>query len=141
MRVLGLDIGTKRIGVSLSDELGLTAQPMENIIRSEIDEDIGKIRQIVEGADVSEIVIGLPLNINGSEGPQAEMVLDFCTLIRRELKVNVIVWDERFSTRSAERVLLEADLPRRRRKHLRDRVAATIILQSYLDSLSPAGEH
>lgn len=140
MRFLGLDIGSKRIGVSISDELGLTAQGMDTIVRNKIEDDIEKIHRLVENAHITEIVVGLPLNMDGSEGPQAKMALDFCRLIRQRLPVNVVTWDERLSTRSAERTLLEADLSRGRRKHLRDKLAATIILQSYLDSRSHARE-
>ena len=140
MRLLGLDIGSKRIGVSISDELGLTAQGMDTIVRSKVEDDIEKIRRLVESAAITEIVIGLPLNMDGSEGPQAKMALDFCRRIRQKLAVNVVAWDERLTTRSAERTLIEADLSRGRRKHLRDKLAATIILQSYLDSCSHAPE-
>ncbi|MDD5224981.1 MAG: Holliday junction resolvase RuvX [bacterium] len=139
MRVLALDIGEKRMGVSISDELGITAQGLETINRTKLDEDIEKIRQIVTGAGITEIVVGLPLNLDGSEGQSAQKATDFAVILRRELGVNVILWDERLSTVAAERSLLEGDLSRRKRKQLRDRVAATLILQGYLDSLSPSG--
>jgi len=134
-----LDIGEKRIGVSLSDELGITAQGLETINRTKLSEDIDKIRQIVTGAGVTEIVLGLPLNLDGSEGQSAQKAMDFAVILRRDLGVDVILWDERLSTVAAERSLLEGDLSRRRRKQLRDQVAATLILQGYLDSLSHSG--
>ncbi|MCX5858385.1 MAG: Holliday junction resolvase RuvX [Proteobacteria bacterium] len=139
MRILALDIGEKRIGVSLSDELGITAQGLETINRTKLSEDIDKIRQIVTGAGVTEIVLGLPLNLDGSEGQSAQKAMDFAVILRRDLGVDVILWDERLSTVAAERSLLEGDLSRRRRKQLRDQVAATLILQGYLDSLSHSG--
>lgn len=139
MRVLALDIGEKRIGVSISDELGITAQGLDTINRTKLNEDIEKIRQLVESTGITEIVVGLPLNLDGSEGQSAQKATDFAILLRRDLGVNVILWDERLSTVAAEKSLLEGDLSRRRRKHLRDQVAATLILQGYLDSLSHPG--
>jgi len=136
MRVLALDIGEKRIGVSISDELGITAQGLDTINRTKIGEDIEKIRQIVASAGITEIVLGLPLNLDGSEGQSAQKAMDFAVILRRDLGVDVILWDERLSTVAAEKSLLEGDLSRRRRRQLRDQVAATLILQGYLDSLS-----
>ena len=139
MRVLALDIGEKRIGVSISDELGITAQGLDTINRTKLDEDIEKIRRLVESAGITEIVVGLPLNLDGSEGLSAQKATGFAGILRRDLGVNVILWDERLSTVAAEKSLLEGDLSRRRRKQLRDQVAATLILQGYLESLSHPG--
>lgn len=134
MRIMALDVGTKRIGVAMSDELLLTAQGADTIRRTSTDADMGIIKKMVGENDVSEIVVGLPVNMNGTLGPKAREVAEFAEGLKRLVSVPVTSWDERLTTVQAERVLLEADVSRAKRKGSIDKIAAQIILQSYLDS-------
>jgi putative holliday junction resolvase len=133
VRVLGLDIGSKRIGVAVSDELGLTAQGLETLICKNPDEDLGKIARLAEEYHVMEIVVGMPYNMNGTEGPQAQKVRALMQRIGEETHRPVQEWDERLSTAAADRALLEADMSRSKRRKVIDKIAAVIILQGYLD--------
>lgn len=136
-RILALDHGTKRIGVALSDELGWTAQPLETYHRRSLDADVAHIRQLVQDHEVGLVVIGLPIRTNGQLGPEAQAVEQFRKHLEAALPVPVEAWDERHTTQTAESVLLEADLSRAKRKQVIDRVAAAVLLQSYLASQSP----
>ena len=137
-RTLGLDIGRVRIGVALSDPLGDFAQGIDVL-------DAGKdwmslVRDMVRERGVWAVVVGVPVNTDGSRGPEAERVLGIIGKLReaiRDENVEVVPWDERFSTVQAERALLEGDLSRRRRRSVIDKVAASLILQSYLESRRP----
>ena len=139
MRILGLDIGTKRIGIAISDELGWTAQGMKTLHRSNGESDVGEIRDIAREYGVEKIVVGLPRNMNGSLGPQAEMVLGFVQELEEILGVPIITWDERLSTVEATKMFIRADLSRKKRKLKVDMMAAILILQSYLDSIARKG--
>lgn len=134
MRILALDFGSKRIGVATSDELLLTAQGRETIRRTTPDQDISKIVSLVEGGGVIEVVVGLPVNMNGTHSASTREALDFAVRLEKALNVPVRTWDERLTSALAERALLEADTSRARRRELSDRLAAQLILQSYLDS-------
>lgn len=134
MRILALDVGSKRIGLAVSDELGFIAQALKTLDTKGRQRDIESIVRIVNEMDVSEIVVGMPYNMDGSEGPQAQKVLEFADQLSRATTVPVLKWDERMSTVAAERILLEADLSRLKRRKVIDKVAAAIILQGYLDS-------
>ncbi|MGM7702128.1 Holliday junction resolvase RuvX [Pseudalkalibacillus sp. Hm43] len=135
MRKLGLDLGTKTIGIALSDALGWTAQGIETYRRKgDIDQDLAYIRELVEKNDVDKIVVGLPKNMNGTIGPSGEMCQEFAQLIEDTLNVSTVLWDERLTTAAAERMLIEADVSRKKRKGVIDKMAAVLILQSYLDS-------
>ncbi len=134
MRILGLDIGSKTIGVAVSDELCLIAQGVTTLKRRGLNHDIHEILKLIEEKEISKIVIGLPKNMNNTLGPSAEMVLSFIEKLNENTSVPVITWDERLSTVAAEKVLLEADMSRAKRKRVVDKVAALIILQGYLDS-------
>ena len=134
MRVLGLDIGTKNIGVALSDELGILAQGKEVILRKSDKYAIARIKEIVEEFGVGKIVAGLPMNMDGSKGARAEDSERFSGKIEKEISVPVILWDERLSTKEAEDVMIRADISRKKRKKVIDKVAAQLILQGYLDS-------
>lgn len=134
MRILGLDIGSKRIGVAVSDELGLTAQGLETLACTNPENDIRRILQLVVLWSVDEIVVGMPYNLNGTEGPQARKVRAFIERITDNVSVPVHEWDERLSTVAAERTLLEADMSRAKRRKVIDKLAAVIILQNFLDS-------
>jgi putative Holliday junction resolvase len=133
-RIMGLDVGEKTIGIALSDELGLTAQPYQTLKRCGEERDLQAIRRILEEREVASVVVGLPKNMDGSVGRQARRVLAFAEKISSVLCVPVEPWDERLSTVAAERVLIQADVSRAgRRKHV-DKLAASVILQGYLDS-------
>jgi putative Holliday junction resolvase len=142
-RLLGLDVGDKTIGIAVSDELGLTAQGLTVRARQAWAADVAYLRELVEHYGATGIVVGLPKNMDGSIGPQARKTLAFIARLRQACHVPVIEWDERLTTQQAERVLLAADTSRRRRKRLRDQLAAQLILQTYLEwhrrhaSLSP----
>ncbi|PDO10948.1 MAG: Holliday junction DNA helicase RuvA [Candidatus Reconcilbacillus cellulovorans] len=133
-RVLGLDYGEKRIGVAVSDELGWTAQGVAVIERRDPASDLERIREIAENYGVSEIVVGLPKNMNGTVGRQGEICIAFARRLEATLKLPVRLQDERLTTAAAERILLEADVGRRKRRRVTDRLAAAVILQTYLDS-------
>jgi putative Holliday junction resolvase len=131
---MGLDVGEKTIGIALSDELGLTAQPLQTLRRKGDEEDLRVLRTLLDERGVSTVVVGLPKNMDGSVGRQARKVAVFAGKIETTLDVPVVHWDERLSTVAAERVLIQADLSRaKRRKHV-DKLAAAVILQGYLDS-------
>ena len=134
MRIMALDVGTRRIGVAMSDELFLTAQGADTIYRASPDADLGKIKRIAEANGVGEIVVGLPINMNGTYGPKAKEILEFMSDLTKLVTIPVKTWDERLTTVQAQRTLLEADVSRAKRKHSIDKLAAQIILQSYLDS-------
>ncbi|MBN8191062.1 Holliday junction resolvase RuvX [Bacillus sp. NTK074B] len=136
MRVMGLDVGSKTVGVAISDELGWTAQGIETI---KINEDQGvfrmdRIKELAEEYQVDTVVVGLPKNMNNTIGPRGEASKAYGELIQQELSLPIKYWDERLSTMAAERVLLEADVSRKKRKKVIDKMAAMMILQGYLDS-------
>lgn len=137
MRILGLDYGTKTTGVAVSDPMGWTAQGLE-IIRRQEDEQIkatlNRIAQLCEEYKVEKIVLGLPKNMNNTLGERGEKTLQFKEKLENRLRIPVETWDERLSTVAAESVLLEADVSRKKRKNVIDKLAATIILQNYLDA-------
>lgn len=133
--MLGLDIGRKRIGVALSDEAGITAQPFKVIKRVSLAKDIEEIAVLVSENSVERIVAGLPLNMNGTPSETTEFVLKFLEKLKAACPVPVVTWDERLSTVAVERLLIEGDISRERRREVIDKMAASYILQGYLDSL------
>jgi len=138
-RLMGLDVGEKTIGIALSDELGFTAQPYQTLKRKGDDQDLRVLRVLLEERGVSKVVVGLPKNMDGSLGRQARKVAAFGEKIEKAFHVPVVHWDERLSTVAAERVLIQADLSRAKRKKHVDKLAAAVILQGYLDSDPAAG--
>lgn len=132
MRIMGLDFGSKTIGVAVSDELFWTAQGVKTIRRSK--KEIDELRELIQKYEIKEIVIGYPKNMNGTLGPRCEATSEFAELIRLEFELPVELWDERLSTVAAQRTLLEADVSRTKRKQVIDKMAAVFILQGYLDS-------
>jgi len=134
MRFLGLDIGNKRIGLALSDELGITAQGLPTLNRTTSGNDIRKLLEIVSQHKVEKIVIGLPKNMNGTLGKSAEQVLTFIQEMKVKTAIPVDLWDERLSTIAVTRTLISANVSRRRRKEVVDKLAAVYILQGFLDS-------
>ncbi len=135
MRVICLDVGDKRIGVAVSDALGIAAHGLKTINR---DGCMPSLKAVIEEyqEEIGSILVGLPKMLSGAVGIQGEKVLAFVEELKSSLQLPVIMWDERLSTVSAEKALLEAGLSREKRKGLRDKVAAVIILQSYLDSVN-----
>ena len=132
-RLLGLDYGSKRIGVAVSDPLGLTAQPLPPILRLGDRKDIEEIGRRTAELEVASIVLGLPLLMNGDEGPAAARARKFGAQIEESLNLPVAMWDERLTTVQSERHLIESGLRRERRKELRDSLSAMLLLQSVLD--------
>lgn len=135
MRIMALDVGSKRIGVALSDPLKITAQGLQTFQRTTLEEDIRGLWKLMDEHEVSQLVVGLPKNMDGSVGFKAEEVQQFIADLTAERPMEVIWVDERLTTVSAERTLLEADVSRAKRKKVIDKMAAVIILQSYLDRL------
>jgi putative Holliday junction resolvase len=136
-RVLALDLGKKRIGMALSDELGVTAQGLETLERSNIREDLARISQLAADKNVALILMGNPLHMSGREGRQAEYARDFGERLRAASGIPVEFWDERLTTVAAQRVLRESGISIEKRAKAVDRLAAVILLESYLDSRNP----
>lgn len=135
MRALGIDVGERRIGVALCDELGLLATPLTTIqVRGQ---ELTELARIARERDVALVVVGLPRSLSGQEGPQARVVRDFAARLAPYLAVPLAFWDERFTTAEAERVLLARGLSREQRRARIDAVAAAILLQDYLDARRP----
>ena len=134
VRILALDVGRKRIGLAVSDPLGFTAQGLMVLERRDWDQDIDRLLKIARPYQVQEVLVGLPRHLNGRLGEQAEEIMALAQALGEALQAKVVTWDERLSTVEAERLLIEADMSRRRRRRVVDQVAATLILQAYLDS-------
>ena len=134
-RILALDVGEKRIGIAVSDPLHITAQGLENYNRKGTEkEDFEYITAIIKEKQVSTIVCGNPLNMNGSVGPQAEKVQAFARALGEHTGLSVELWDERLTSREVERLMIDADVSRKRRREVTDMLAAQRILQSYMDA-------
>jgi putative Holliday junction resolvase len=136
LRILGLDVGDRTIGVAVSDPLGWTAQGLEVIRRTKPKKDWDRLMEIINQYDVDKVVVGLPKNMDGSIGPQAETVLEFILLLKKKINIPVETWDERLTTVAAEKILIGADISRARRKNVIDKMAAVFILQGYLDRVA-----
>jgi putative Holliday junction resolvase len=139
MKVIGLDIGTRRIGVAISDDLGITAHGRDTIERIKFEKDLQRIEGLARSEGAQRIVVGLPKNMDGSLGPVAAEALKFMKALKARLMIPVDSWDERLSTVTAEQTLLIADVSRRKRKKVIDKLAAVIILQGYLDRMHREG--
>ena len=138
MRILGLDYGSKTVGVAVSDPLGLTAQSVETIWRKQenkLRQTLARIEELAAEYQAEKIVLGLPKNMNNTIGERAEKTLEFREMLERRTGLPVVMWDERLTTVEAERTLLEASVRRENRKQYLDQLAAVFILQGYLDSL------
>lgn len=139
MRILGLDYGSKTVGVAVSDALGITAQGLETIQRTQANKlrkTLARIEQLIKEYDVGKIVLGCPKNMNNTEGPRVQATLEFMEMLKRRTGLEVILQDERLTTVSAERVLMESGVRRENRKEVIDKIAAVFILQTYLDAQS-----
>lgn len=138
MRIMGLDYGSKTVGVAISDSLGITAQGIETIERKEenkLRQTLARIEVLVKEYEVEKIVLGFPKNMNNTIGERAEKSLEFKEKLERRIGVPVIMWDERLTTVEAERTLIESKVRRENRKKYVDKIAAVFILQGYLDSI------
>ena len=136
MRILALDVGTKTIGVAVSDELQIIASGLKTIYRKHDKYDIGELRKITDEYEPGVILFGVPYNADGTVGDRGRKIIEFSKRVGKSLKLPVELWDESFSTVNAEMVLIEADMSRKKRKKVIDKMAAVVILQGYLDSKS-----
>ena len=134
MRILALDVGEKRIGLAMSDELGWTAQGLPTLERQSSDQDLSAIVQLAKEHKVTEIVVGMPVNMNGTLGKKAEEVTEFLQDLKQKTDIPIKVWDERLTSLQAERIMIAANVSRKKRKQKSDKLAAQLILQGYLDS-------
>ena len=134
--LMGLDLGTKTIGVAVSDGLRMTATALETVRRTRFAADAARLEQIISGRGIAAIVLGLPLNMDGSEGPRCQSTRAFARNLAARIAQPIAFWDERLTTVAAERVLLAADASRRRRAQVIDKLAAAFILQGALDRLA-----
>ncbi len=134
MRIMGFDVGTKTIGVAISDESWLIAQPFCVIKRGSFSKDLEEILRLIEEHSIKMIIVGMPVNMNGTLGPRSEETQRFIDKIKDKVPVPVETWDERLSTAAVTRVLIEGDTSRAKRKTVVDKLAASYILQGYLDS-------
>ena len=137
MRIMCLDFGSKTVGVAVSDPLYITAQGVEIIRREQenkLRKTLARIEELVKEYEVEEIVLGLPKNMNNSIGERAEKTLEFKTMLERRTGLNVVMWDERLTTVAADKTMMEVGVRRENRKKYVDQIAATFILQGYLDS-------
>jgi putative Holliday junction resolvase len=134
MRILGLDYGSKRIGVAVCDELGITARGLATITRKNRRHDLEEIARFIRTYAVEKIVIGYPIRLDGSEGIQCDKINKFAQLLESAFSLPVIKWDETLTTKEAEEILILSNMPRERRKSEIDKLAAGLILQGYLDS-------
>ncbi len=132
-RIIGLDLGQKRIGVAVSDETKTISTAIDTLLVSSIKDSVKKIKEMVIAYAADEIVIGLPLNMNGSMGPQADKVIAFANKLGESVSCKISTFDERLTTAQGEAILISADMSRKKRKQSIDRLAAQIILQAYLD--------
>jgi putative Holliday junction resolvase len=137
MRVLALDHGTKRIGVAISDELKMIAQPLEFIPAEPFNAFLSRIQELLRVKEVDLIVVGMPRNMDGSYGPAALKVQEFVAALKTAVTTPITTWDERLTSVQANRFLIEGNVRREKRKEKVDKMAAAILLQSYLDSRAP----
>ena len=138
-RLLGLDVGDRRIGVAVSDPMGWTASPLPPVVRVSWKKDLSRVRSLIDEYKAAGVVVGLPILMNGTAGERAEKTLEFVRRLQATTKVPVVTWDERLTTREAERRMLEADVRRARRREVIDGIAASLILQGYMDSRREGG--
>lgn len=139
MRIMGLDYGTKTVGVAVSDPLGITAQAVETIERkteNKLRQTLARIETLAKEYEVEKLVLGFPKHMNNDIGERAEKALEFGEMLRRRTGLEVVMWDERLTTVEAERTLMETGIRREHRKQYVDQIAAVFILQGYLDSRS-----
>ena len=135
MRIMALDVGSRTIGIACSDALLMTAQGIETIRRTSLENDFNRLRELISEYEVHELVVGMPKNMNGTKGDRAEKTEEFVEKMKAVIDLPVTFWDERLSTVMAERQLIAGDVSRKKRKGVIDKMAAVVILQGYLDRL------
>ena len=135
MRIMALDVGSRTIGIACSDALLMTAQGIETIRRTSLENDFNRLHELISEYEVHELVVGMPKNMNGTKGERAEKTEEFVEKMKAVIDLPVTFWDERLSTVMAERQLIAADVSRKKRKGIIDKMAAVVILQGYLDRL------
>ncbi len=135
MRIMSLDVGSRTIGIACSDALLMTAQGIETIRRTSLEKDFNRLQELISEYEVHELVVGMPKNMNGTKGERAEKTEEFVEKMKEVIDLPVSYWDERLSTVMAERQLIAADVSRKKRKSVIDKMAAVVILQGYLDRL------
>ena len=135
MRIMALDVGSRTIGIACSDALLMTAQGIETIRRTSLENDFNRLRELISEYEVHELVVGMPKNMNGTKGDRAKKTEEFVEKMKVVIDLPVTFWDERLSTVMAERQLIAADVSRKKRKGVIDKMAAVVILQGYLDRL------
>lgn len=135
MRIMALDVGSRTIGIACSDALLMTAQGIETIRRTSLENDFNRLRELISEYEVHELVVGMPKNMNGTKGERAEKTEEFVEKMKAVIDLPVTFWDERLSTVMVERQLIAADVSRKKRKGVIDKMAAVVILQGYLDRL------
>ena len=135
MRIMALDVGSRTIGIACSDALLMTAQGIETIRRTSLENDFKRLSELISEYEVHELVVGMPKNMNGTKGERAEKTEEFVEKMKEVIDLPVSYWDERLSTVMAERQLIAADVSRKKRKSVIDKMAAVVILQGYLDRL------
>ena len=135
MRIMALDVGSRTIGIACSDALLMTSQGIETIRRTSLENDFNRLRELISEYEVHELVVGMPKNMNGTKGDRAEKTEEFVEKMKAVIDLPVTFWDERLSTVMAERQLIAADVSRKKRKGVIDKMAAVVILQGYLDRL------
>lgn len=135
MRIMSLDVGSRTIGIACSDALLMTAQGIETIRRTSLEKDFNRLQELITEYEVHELVVGMPKNMNGTKGERAEKTEEFVKKMKEVIDLPVTYWDERLSTVMAERQLIAADVSRKKRKSVIDKMAAVVILQGYLDRL------
>ena len=135
MRIMALDVGSRTIGIACSDALLMTAQGIETIRRTSLENDFNRLRELISEYEVHELVVGMPKHMNGTKGERAEKTEEFVEKMKAVIDLPVTFWDERLSTVMAERQLIAADVSRKKRKGVIDKMAAVVILQGYLDRL------
>ena len=135
MRIMSVDVGSRTIGIACSDALLMTAQGIETIRRTSLEKDFNRLQELISEYEVHELVVGMPKNMNGTKGERAEKTEEFVEKMKEVIDLPVTYWDERLSTVMAERQLIAADVSRKKRKSVIDKMAAVVILQGYLDRL------
>ena len=135
MRIMALDVGSRTIGIACSDALLMTAQGIETIRRTSLKNDFNRLRELISEYEVHELVVGMPKHLNGTKGDRAEKTEEFVEKMKTVIDLPITFWDERLSTVLAERQLIAADVSRKKRKGIIDKMAAVVILQGYLDRL------
>ena len=135
MRIMSLDVGSRTIGIACSDALLMTAQGIETIRRTSLEKDFNRLQELIAEYEVHELVVGMPKNMNGTKGERAEKTEEFVEKMKEVIDLPITFWDERLSTVMAERQLIAADVSRKKRKDVIDKMAAVVILQGYLDRL------